>query len=133
MNGVVTDFVRKLRQDPNRLEVLGDGRQCKPYLHVSECVDAILLAFGAATRQVNLFNLGVESATEVNKIARIVGDELGLVDVQLVYTGGDRGWKGDVPQLRFNIDKVKRLGWQPKLSSDQAVSKSVRELMRELR
>jgi UDP-glucose 4-epimerase len=130
-NGVITDFVNKLRANPGELEILGDGTQCKPYLHVSECVDGILFGFEHASEKVNLFNVGVDSATDVSTIARIVAREMKLDGVTFNYTGGDRGWNGDAPQLRFDMSKMKRLGWQASMTSDDAVVRSAREIVRE--
>ena len=132
-NGVITDLVRKLKANPSELEILGDGTQCKPYIHVSECVDGILYGNTHGSEKVNLFNIGVDSATDVTAIANIIVREMKLTGVKFNYTGGDRGWKGDAPQLRFNMEKMKKLGWQPRLTSDEAVIKSVREIIAELK
>jgi UDP-glucose 4-epimerase len=131
-NGVITDLVRKLRANPEEFEILGDGSQCKPYIHVSECVDGILFGYEHGQDKVNLYNVGVESATDVTTIAEIIVKEMRLNGARFKYTGGDRGWKGDAPQLRFNMGKMKKLGWQARLSSDEAVVKAVREIIKEL-
>ena len=131
-HGVIIDFIHKLRANKKELEILGDGRQSKPYLHVSECVDGILFGYNHATEKVNIFNLGAESTTDVDTIAGIVIHEMKLDKVRLTYTGGDKGWKGDIPKYRFNIDKIQSLGWQPKMTSDEAVIKSTREIITNL-
>jgi UDP-glucose 4-epimerase len=131
-HGVIIDFIHKLRSNKKELEILGDGHQCKPYLHFSECVDGILFGYKHATEKVNIFNIGVESTTDVDTIARIIIHEMKLGGVKLIYTGGDKGWKGDIPKYRFNIDKIKSLGWQPKMTSDEAVKKSTREIITNL-
>jgi UDP-glucose 4-epimerase len=131
--GVVYDFVRKLMVNTAELEILGDGNQCKPYLHVSECVDGILRGYCHSSDRVNVFNLGVDSATDVHTIARIIVEEMGLDGVRFRYTGGDRGWNGDSPQLRFDMAHMKKLGWQAKLSSDEAVVRAAREIIEELK
>jgi len=125
--GVVYDFVHRLKQNPSELEVLGDGSQCKPYLHVSECVDGILFGYAHAAERLNLFNIGVDSATDVRAIAAIVVREMGLKNVKLKFGTNDRGWPGDAPQLRFDMSKMNKLGWRAKLSSDEAVQLAARE------
>ncbi len=129
--GVVYDFVTRLRQDPSRLEVLGDGTQSKPYLHVSECVDGMLFGYNHAAGRVNLFNLGVEDAIDVRSIAALVIEEMGLSQTRVEYGSLDRGWPGDAPQLRFDVSRLKALGWQAALTSEQAVRRAVREHMAE--
>jgi UDP-glucose 4-epimerase len=129
--GVVYDFVKRLKQDSSRLDVLGDGSQSKPYLHVSECVDGMLFGYTHAAGRVNLFNLGVETATSVRAVAAIVMREMGLKGVQAAYGSADRGWPGDAPQLRFDMRKMKELGWSARLTSDEAVIRSVDEYIAE--
>ncbi|WP_276272004.1 NAD-dependent epimerase/dehydratase family protein [Haloarcula litorea] len=128
---VIPDFVEKLRDDPTSLTILGDGRQQKSYMHVSECVAAMQYAVEHADGAHNVFNLGTRTTTSVDRIADIVADELG-VDPEYEYTGGDRGWTGDVPRMRLSIDKLAALGWEPEQSSDDAVRQSARELIAEL-
>ena len=128
-HGVIFDFINKLKLNPGELEILGDGRQSKPYLHVSDCVDGMLFGFRKATERVNLFNLGCDSETRVSDIARMLVAEMGLKDVKFRYTGGERGWPGDVPQVRFNVDKMKKLGWQAKFSSDEAVRQAIKDIL----
>jgi UDP-glucose 4-epimerase len=127
-HGVIVDFINKLKKNPCELEILGDGRQKKPYLYVTECVDGIMHGFMHADEQINVFNLGVDSATEVTHIGELVVDEMGLKNVDFKYTGGKRGWKGDVPHFQFDISKIKKLGWKPRLSSDEAVRKAIKDI-----
>ena len=129
---VIPDFIEKLLADPDTLEILGDGRQEKSYLHVTECVDAICHVVEHAGDRLNTYNLGTRTTTSVNRIADIVADELG-VDPAYTYTGGDRGWTGDVPKMRLSIEKLAALGWEPTQSSDEAVRRATRELAAELR
>ena len=129
---VIPDFIQKLLADPGTLEILGDGRQEKSYLHVTECVDAICHVVEHASDPLNTYNLGTRTTTSVNRIADIVADELGL-DPEYTYTGGDRGWTGDVPKMRLSIEKLAALGWEPTQSSDEAVRRATRELAAELR
>jgi UDP-glucose 4-epimerase len=125
-HGVIFDFINKLKQNSKELEILGDGTQEKPYLFVTDCVNGILFAVENAKDALNVFNLGCSSTTNVTTIATIVVEEMGLKDVEFKYTGGDRGWRGDVPQVRLNVERIKRLGWKAKYTSDEAVRKAVR-------
>ena len=128
---VIPDFIQKLDADPSELEILGDGRQEKSYMHVSECVDAIQYVVEHADDDLNVYNLGTRTTTSVTTIADIVSDELG-VDPEYDYTGGDRGWTGDVPKMRLSIERLVDLGWEPAIESDEAVRRSARELIDEI-
>jgi len=128
-HGVILDFIRKLKQNPLELEILGDGKQRKPYLHVEDCVDGILFGLENAQDKVNVFNLGCTSETDVNSIARMLIEKMGLTGTSIKYTGGERGWPGDVPQYRCNVDKMKKLGWEAKYSSNEAVSKAISDIL----
>ncbi|WP_049903198.1 NAD-dependent epimerase/dehydratase family protein [Halococcus agarilyticus] len=128
---VVPDFIEKLDDDPQRLEILGDGRQEKSYLHVTDCIEAIQHVVEHTDQAMNTYNLGTRTTTSVTRIADIVADEMGL-DPEYAYTGGDRGWTGDVPRMRLSIEKLAALGWSPELSSDAAIRRGARELIAEL-
>ena len=111
-----------------KLEVLGDGSQCKPYMYVKELVDAIQYFINKGKDSLNYINIGVESRTYVRHIVRIVNEEMGhKADIE--YTGGDRGWVGDVPNFRYSLKKMNRLGWKAKLLSDDSVRKAVQEIL----
>lgn len=131
-HGVIVDFINKLRKNPHELEILGDGQQKKPYLYVTECVDGMLYGFNQADDQINVFNLGVNSTTQVTRIGELVVEEMGLENVNFNYTGGKRGWKGDVPHFQFDISKIGNLGWEPSLSSDEAVRKAIKDVMKQI-
>ncbi|MFC7186857.1 NAD-dependent epimerase/dehydratase family protein [Halorubrum yunnanense] len=128
---VIPDFIQKLDDDPSELEILGDGRQEKSYMHVSECVDAIQYVVDNADDDLNVLNLGTRTTTSVTDIADIVSEELG-VDPEYNYTGGDRGWTGDVPKMRLSIERLVDLGWEPSIESDEAVRRSACELIDEI-
>ena len=128
---VIPDFIEKLREDPSTLTILGDGRQEKSYMHVADCVDAMCHVIEHAPDGFNVYNLGTRTTTSVDRIADIVSTELGL-DPEYEYTGGDRGWTGDVPRMRLSIEKLGALGWEPKTSSDDAVERATRELAAQL-
>ncbi len=128
-HGVVYDFVKKLRNNPKELEILGNGRQCKPYIYVTDLVNAILKLTEQFEPGVDVFNISVMSeGTSVTHIAEIIVDVLGLSDVEFKYTGGDRGWKGDVPRFKYDISKVLATGWKPEYTSDEAVRKAAQSL-----
>ena len=128
-HGVIVDFIDKLNKNPKELEILGDGKQQKPYLHVIEVCDGIIHGFKHSNENVNLFNLGVDSNTTVTRIAEMVVEEMGLSDVKFKYTGGKRGWAGDVPRFQLDATKINNLGWKAKYTSDEAVRKAIREIL----
>ena len=127
---VIPDFIRKLREDPETLEILGDGRQEKSYMHVEECLDAMIHVVEHAEADFNVYNLGTRTTTSVTTIADVVSEEMGL-DPTYEFTGGDRGWTGDVPRMRLSVEKLSALGWEPTDSSDDAVRRATRELLEE--
>lgn len=126
-HGHVFDFYQKLKADPSRLPVLGNGKQRKSYLYIQDCIDAILLAMGKVTDKVNIFNLGVDGYCEVNDSIGWICAELG-VKPQLEYSGGDRGWIGDNPFIFLETKKIQSLGWKPKLGIREGVIKTVQYL-----
>lgn len=128
-HGVIYDLIQKLKKDPEKLTVLGDGTQSKSYIHVSDVLDGIFFALKQRRDKVNIFNIASESAIEVKKIVAIILEEMKLKGTVLSYGKKGRGWKGDVPKVRLAIGKLKRLGWRPKLNSEQAVRKTTREIL----
>jgi UDP-glucose 4-epimerase len=122
---VIGDFISKLRRDPTRLQVLGDGRQAKSYLLSAECVEAMLFAVEHAPRGLNVFNLGCHDSLCVTNIARMVAAAMGLSGVQYEYTGGEGGWPGDVPRFRLDVSAINRLGWRAHCSSREAVARTI--------
>ena len=127
---VIPDFIEKLREDPETLTILGDGRQEKSYMHIEDCLDAMVHIVEHADQPVNTYNLGTRTTTSVTTIADIVADEMGL-EPDYEYTGGERGWVGDVPRMRLSIEKLAALGYEADGSSDDAVRRAVRELLEE--
>jgi UDP-glucose 4-epimerase len=134
-HGVIHDFVLKLMRDPTRLEILGDGKQSKPYVHVEDCLDGMMFGHKNAREPVNCYNLAVASATSVNEIAQWTIEAMGIApgSVRIEYTGGSRGWPGDVPQVRLDTRRMEALGWRPKMSSAEAVRRAIRETVEQLR
>ncbi len=129
-HGVLFDFFDKLRRDPARLEVLGDGRQSKSYLRTEECVEAMLFVGDRASAPVNLYNLGARDRTSVREIAeKVVAAHGGRARIE--FTGGARGWSGDVPEQLLAIDRVARLGWTPRYTSGEAIDRTIAELAAE--
>lgn len=125
-HGVIFDFIRKLRQNPHELEVLGNGEQCKPYIYVKDLVDAIEYVVHHSHDRFNVFNIGPDSRTKVKEIARMVIEEMGL-DATIKYTGGDRGWVGDVPAFEYDTSQIKKLGWTNPKTSNEAVRISIKK------
>lgn len=130
-HGCVYDFIHHLREDPSQLVILGDGSQCKPYVHVEDVLDAMLLAWEHSRERINCFNIGTDSTTSVREIARIVIEEMGLCDVRLKYMGGESGWPGDVPRFQYDAGKIYALGWKARRTSDEAVRTAVRATIKE--
>ncbi|MCM1284291.1 MAG: NAD-dependent epimerase/dehydratase family protein [Clostridium sp.] len=124
-HGVIFDFIRKLRENPKRLEILGDGTQKKPYIHVADLLNAMLQVTGESADGVEIYNVGVDSDTTVTEIADIVCENMGLKGVEYQYTGGSRGWKGDVPSFSYNLDKIHAKGWRADHTSNEAVRDTV--------
>jgi UDP-glucose 4-epimerase len=127
-HGVIYDFIGKLKKNPEMLTVLGNGEQYKPYLYVKDLVEGILFVCDNSNERYNVFNLGTESRTKVRNIARMVIKEMGL-NSGIEYTGGDRGWVGDVPEFKYNLDKIHDLGWHAKLSSDDSVRLAIQKAL----
>lgn len=138
-HGVIYDFIMKLKRNPNKLEILGDGTQRKSYLHVSDAVNATLFLFNKilndAKERVNVLNVGSEDWITVKEIAEIVAETMNLKP-KFIYTGGvegGRGWVGDVKIMLLDINKLKSLGWIPKMNSRQAVERAAQEIYSELK
>jgi UDP-glucose 4-epimerase len=120
-HGVAYDFVLRLLRDPKRLQILGDGTQSKSYIHVDDVLDAMLLIHDQGWKGFDFFNVATEDAVPVREIADLVVDRLGLTAVAYSFTGGDRGWKGDVPVVRFETGKLRAKGWSNRRTSRQAL------------
>lgn len=129
-HGVVFDFINKLRKNPKELLVFGDGKQSKSYLYVADVIEAINIVWKKSNRQINLFNISSDSFISVSEIAKIVINEMGLKGVtKIKYTGGNRGWKGDVPIVRLDMTAIEKLGWKSKHTSHEATVETVRSLL----
>jgi UDP-glucose 4-epimerase len=132
-HGVIFDFVNKLLNDPSRLEVLGDGTQNKSYLHISDCISAMLVGQGASRGRVSVYNVGSQDQIEVRDIAKAVVEAMDMQSTKLEFTGGvdnGRGWKGDVKNMLLDVSKILGLGWEPRYGSLEAVCLTAKELAR---
>ena len=126
-HGHVFDFYKQLRDHPETLNVLGDGKQRKSYLYVQDCIDAILLAVEKAPDRVNIFNLGTDEYYQVNDSITWICDYLGL-SPKRVYSGGQRGWIGDNPFIFLDCKRIRAFGWEPRLTIQQGILKTVQYL-----
>jgi UDP-glucose 4-epimerase len=133
-HNVLHDFIRKLREQPNYLEILGrEPGTNKSYVHVRDCVVGMVIGAERAKEQVEIYNIGSRDRVNVERIADIVVDEMGLQAVDYHWTGGvkgGRGWVGDVREMLLSVDKMIALGWSPSMDSEQAIRTAVREVLR---
>jgi UDP-glucose 4-epimerase len=132
-HGVGFDFIRRLLEDPNELSILGDGKQSKSYVHVTDIVDAVLLAARRPPRPFRAFNVATGDYITVTEIAELALEVLGLHDTAFRFSGGDRGWKGDVPVVRINTERIRALGWSNAMSSRQALAASMTSMLADAR
>ena len=131
-HGVTYDLIRKLRADPTQLEVLGDGSQSKSYIHVDDVLDAIFLIVADPPDAFDLFNVGTGDYVTVRDIASMVVAEMGLSGVEMKFGSEARGWKGDVPVVRFSSEKILARGWKNRYSSREALAASIRALIQDV-
>ena len=131
-HGVIFDFIHKLKNDNTRLEVLGNGLQEKSYMEVRDCVKAIMHIFSNENKPVNLFNLGSHDTCSVKRIAEIVVEQTGFKDVSIEYTGGARGWAGDIPRAMLSIEKMLSTGYDVGYDSEAAVRHTAKSLIEEI-
>jgi UDP-glucose 4-epimerase len=135
-HGVGYDFIRSLRRNPGRLRILGDGTQCKSYIHVDDVIAAMLelLRVEDPGCAFDVFNIATDDYITVSEIADIAcrTADLEPSQVQYDYTGGDRGWKGDVPKVLFDVSKIKARGWKAARSSREAMQASLEAMLDEL-
>lgn len=128
-HGAVHDFIDRLRRDPSRLMVLGDGSQTKPYIYVKDLVQAILLVFAKAPEPLAVYHVAGEGLTSVREIAEIVVEEMELSDTRIEYTGGKTGWIGDVSRFCYDTSKIRQLGFVHQHHSTEAVRVAVRAIL----
>ncbi|MEM1557651.1 MAG: NAD-dependent epimerase/dehydratase family protein [Thermoproteota archaeon] len=134
-HGIIYDFINKLKENPRRLEILGDGMQKKSYVWIEDCIEAMLHVLKHLESRYEVYNIGSEDWITVSEIADIIIESMGLSGVEKVFTGGvegGRGWIGDVKLMNLDISKIKATGWRPKYTSREAIKLSVKARLREL-
>ena len=131
-HGVIFDFIHKLKKDNTKLEVLGNGLQEKSYMDVKDCVKAIMHIYHTQKKPINLYNLGSHDTCSVRRIAEIVVEETGCNGASIEYTGGDRGWAGDIPKAMLSIEKMLSTGYDVNYNSEAAVRHTARCLIEEI-
>jgi UDP-glucose 4-epimerase len=134
-HGVGFDFIRRLRSQPDQLRILGDGQQSKSYIHVEDVMEAVLAAHQKTARNFQVYNVATGDYITVTEIARLALEVSGISDedVRLEYTGGDRGWKGDVPIVRLNTDRIRSLGWTCRRTTRQALCVAMHAMLQDVR
>tara|TARA_X000000950_G_scaffold289303_1_gene411752 strand:- start:10484 stop:11452 length:969 start_codon:yes stop_codon:yes gene_type:complete len=130
-HGVAYDFIRRLKKESSFLDILGDGMQSKPYIHVDDVISAMFIALKNQNKIYDVYNVAPHDPATVNEIADIVLEELNIKksDCEYKYSGGNRGWKGDVPIVRLDTQKISDLGWESSMNSVEAIKKSVSEMI----
>jgi UDP-glucose 4-epimerase len=132
-HGVIHDFISKLKNNPRELEILGDGSQTKSYLHIDDCINAILQTTVKSKELTNIFNVGSQDQINVKDIANLIIGEMNLNDVVFQFVdgiNGGRGWKGDVIKMLLDITKLESLGWKNMYSSTEAIRRTIRSLLK---
>ena len=127
-HGHVFDFVRKLKNNPNNLQILGNGSQKKSYLYIEDCLEAILTAIDRPGEKVSIYNLGTDEYCEVKDSAGWIAARMGIRP-DFTFTGGERGWVGDSPFIYLDTQKIRSIGWRPKLTIQQSVERTVDYLL----
>jgi len=128
-HGVIYDFINKIRSNPEVLEILGDGNQTKSYIYVDDCIEAMFAGLKAkGKKEVNIFNIGTNDMISVKRIAEIVCEEMHATH-EFKFTGGKRGWKGDVITMLLDASKLNKRGWRQRYNSEEAVRKATKDLL----
>ncbi len=128
-HGVAFDFIKRLRKNPRRLEVMGNGTQTKSYIHVDDVVSALLHFKDTFPQPYDYFNLTTGDSLTVKEIAHLVIEEMNLKNVEILFGTSARGWAGDVPMIKFAAEKIKRHGWQPRRNSREAMRDAIRGML----
>lgn len=127
-HGVIFDFIKRLHFDNSQLIVLGNGEQNKPYLYVKDLIEGIVFVWEHSHERYNIYNLGAESRTKVKEIAAMVVEEMELHS-EIKYTGGDRGWVGDVPEFKYDLSKIHTLGWRAPRTSNESIRLAIQKAL----
>lgn len=133
--GVIYDLINKLKKNQIELEVLGDGEQTKDYINIDDCIEGILHVYNNTNQKINVFNLSSGTVITVKKIVQMILEEMNLPNVKVKYIGGpvgwqEEGWAGNVKSFQYDISKIKKTGWHPKLSSHEAVRQAIKETIK---
>jgi len=134
-HGVIWDFIMKLKKNNQNLEILGDGKQKKSYIHINDCIEGFLFCLINSKKKIDIFNIGTNDQVDVISIAKIVYENMNLHSVKIIPKGGTsdgRGWIGDVKEMLLDVSKLEELGWKPKLTSQKAVKLASKELVKEI-
>jgi len=131
--GAIKDFIQKLNHNSGELEILGNGLQQRDIIFIDDCIDGILFSLENSNDIINVFNLGSGTTITINDIAKMIIKEMDLKNTKIKYTGGKEGWSGDIPVVHFDISKIKKLGWHPKLNAKMAVKLVVKESLEKIR
>lgn len=131
-HGVVFDFINQLKQHPGSLRIMGNGKQSKSYLYIDDVISAIELVWGAVKDTISVFNISSTTYLPVNEIADIIIREMSLNTVRISYSGGSRGWQGDVPIVRLSNKKLTSMGWRCSYTSRDAVVTTVKALLQQI-
>jgi UDP-glucose 4-epimerase len=126
-HGAIYDFLKKLKKNPTELEVLGDGSQEKPYLHVSELIEAMVFLFQKEQKRLNVFNIAPDGSASTVRFMAETTVRLAAPGAKIRYTGGSKGWVGDVSKFQYSIEKLKTAGWSPRLTSNETVELAINE------
>jgi len=126
-HGHVFDFYKQLRDNPNKLHILGNGKQRKSYLYIQDCIDAILLAMQHTDKKLNIYNLGTNEYCHVNDSIDWLCEYLN-VEPERQYSGGERGWIGDNPFIFLDCSRINQLGWKPKLKIREGITQTIKYL-----
>jgi UDP-glucose 4-epimerase len=132
-HGVGYDFIRKLLAEPTRLAILGDGNQSKSYIHVTDVMNAIFTANEKTVKPYEAYNVATGDYVTVKQIADLAAECLGLANVKYEFTGGRGGWKGDVPVVRFNTERIRKLGWAHRMNSREALRDSMLSMISDMK
>ena len=127
-HGVGYDFLKKLAENPKQLKILGDGKQSKSYIYIDDIVNALRTVEKKALYGYNYYNVATLEHITVTEIADTAVKIMGLQNVEYCYTGGDRGWKGDVPIVRLDSQKIRKLGWSNQYTTQEAIEKSIKSM-----
>jgi UDP-glucose 4-epimerase len=126
-HGAIYDFLKKLKKNPTELEVLGDGSQEKPYLHVGELVEAMVFLYQNQQNRLNVFNISPDGSASTVRFMAEATVRLASPGAKIRYTGGSKGWVGDVSKFQYSIEKLKAAGWKPRLTSNETVELAIKE------